>query len=98
MMPQTRETMRTRGGCLEIRAQARFRDAAARYRAAGLWRDETLVQHARARLETDAGRVALIDGGQAITYGRYWADAAALCGWLLANGLRRGDVISYQLP
>lgn len=79
-------------------ARSRFEAAAARYRPSGLWRDETLVQHARARLEQDAERVGIVDGERHLTFSELWDDALSLRSWLTGAGLVRGDVVSYQLP
>src|SRR5690606_37761052 len=80
------------------KAQERFEAAAARYRATGLWKDETLVQHARARLADDAERIALIEGERSWTFRQLWDEARAVYSWLSRHNIKRGDVVSYQLP
>ena len=79
-------------------ARARFEAAAARYRPTGLWRNETLVGHARTRLAEDGERVAIIDGDRRLTFRQLWDEGAAVCAWLLRRGVQRGEVVSYQLP
>ncbi|MHA6642760.1 AMP-binding protein [Mesorhizobium sp. A623] len=46
----------------------------------------------------DAERVALIEGERRWTFGQLWGEAAAVCTWLLYRDIKRGDVVSYQLP
>jgi acyl-CoA synthetase (AMP-forming)/AMP-acid ligase II len=76
----------------------RCAQAAARYAAAGHWRDETLAAIARARTEQDPARVLLIEGERRLTRGQAWTDALRLSRFFAARGLAPGDVISFQLP
>jgi acyl-CoA synthetase (AMP-forming)/AMP-acid ligase II len=69
-----------------------------RYRAAGYWRGTTLVDTARQRAQEDPGRVLLIEGQTRLTRGEAWDSARRLAFFLMARGLRPGDVISFQLP
>jgi len=47
-----------------------------RYRAAGYWRDTTLVDVARAATEADPDRVLLTEGDQRLTRAEAWVAAA----------------------
>jgi acyl-CoA synthetase (AMP-forming)/AMP-acid ligase II len=69
-----------------------------RYRAAGYWRDTTLVDVARAATEADPDRVLLTEGDQRLTRAEAWVAAARVAAFFRSRGLRPGDVISFQLP
>jgi acyl-CoA synthetase (AMP-forming)/AMP-acid ligase II len=71
---------------------------AAQWLAEGHWTHETLRDTARARLAEDPGKVMLIEGDHSLTRADCHDQALRLAGWLLARGLKRGDVISFQLP
>jgi acyl-CoA synthetase (AMP-forming)/AMP-acid ligase II len=73
-------------------------DAAARYRAAGWWREETLAHVAdRARREAP-DRPLLIEGDRRVTRGEAWDAASRLAAFFRSRGLAPGDVVSFQLP
>jgi acyl-CoA synthetase (AMP-forming)/AMP-acid ligase II len=70
----------------------------ARYRAAGHWRDTTLLDAARAALRADPEAVLLIEGERRLTRREAWDQALRLVGFFRARGLKLGDVIAFQLP
>ena len=76
----------------------RSAEAAHRYREGGWWTDETLPTIARARTAEDPSRVLLIEGERRLTRGQAWDEARRLSTFLIARGLKPGDVISLQLP
>src|ERR1700722_19406517 len=76
----------------------RSEEAARRFKAAGYWRDSTLVDIARARTSEDPDRNLLIEGEQRLTRGEAWQQASRLAGYFLERGLTPGDVVSFQLP
>jgi acyl-CoA synthetase (AMP-forming)/AMP-acid ligase II len=73
-------------------------ELAARYTAAGHWRDETLADVARARTREDPTRVLLVEGERRITRGEAWEQARRLAAFFSSRGLAAGDVVSFQLP
>lgn len=73
-------------------------ELARRYIAEGFWRDETLVDVARAAVAQDPSRVLLIEGEITLTRGEAWDKALRLAAFFLSRGLRPGDVVSFQLP
>ena len=73
-------------------------DAAARYRAAGYWRDETLADVARRTCREAPDRLLLVEGDRRVTRAEAWDAAARLAAFFLSRGLAPGDVVSFQLP
>jgi acyl-CoA synthetase (AMP-forming)/AMP-acid ligase II len=73
-------------------------DAAASYRAAGYWRDETLADVASRACRDAPDRLLLIEGDQRLTRAEAWDAASRLAAFFLSRGLKRGDVVSFQLP
>ncbi len=73
-------------------------DAAARYRAAGYWRDETLADVARRACREAPDRPLLIEGDRRLTRSEAWGAASRLAAFFLSRGLEPGDVVSFQLP
>jgi acyl-CoA synthetase (AMP-forming)/AMP-acid ligase II len=71
---------------------------AERYRAAGYWRDTTLVDVARAAVRDVPEHVLLIEGDSRLVRADAWNRALSLAAFFLARGLKAGDVISLQLP
>ncbi len=70
---------------------------AARYRAAGYWRGETLPGMLRERAETYADDLAVIGNEVRLTYAQLWQHAGRIGAGLLARGLRPGDRVVVQL-
>lgn len=73
-------------------------DMAARYHADGYWRNDTLVGAARAAVAEDPSRILLIEGEKKLSRGEAWDQALRLAGFFLAQGLKPGDVVAFQLP
>ena len=73
-------------------------DAAASYRAAGYWRDETLADVARRACREAPDRLLLIEGDLCVTRAEAWDAASRLAAFFLSRGLKPGDVVSFQLP
>jgi 2,3-dihydroxybenzoate-AMP ligase len=71
---------------------------AARYRAAGLWRDRPLGHWMWQWAEGYGDRAALVDGDRRFTYLELATRADALAEALSAQGLARGDRVLIQLP
>jgi acyl-CoA synthetase (AMP-forming)/AMP-acid ligase II len=79
--------------------QARWSDEVAQaYRAAGHWRDTTLVDAARAAVRDGPDHVLLIEGERRVTRIEVWDQALRLVAFFDAQGLRPGDVVAFQLP
>jgi acyl-CoA synthetase (AMP-forming)/AMP-acid ligase II len=72
--------------------------AAASYRAAGYWRDETLADVARRACHEAPDRPLLIEGDRSLTRAEAWDAASRLAAFFLSRGLKPGDVVSFQLP
>jgi acyl-CoA synthetase (AMP-forming)/AMP-acid ligase II len=72
--------------------------AAAAYRAAGWWRDETLADVARRACGEAPDRVLLIEGERRMTRAEAWDASSHLATFFRSRGLEPGDVVSFQLP
>lgn len=68
------------------------------YRAKGWWTDQTFagILEARARVHPD--REAIVDGRRRISYGQLWAEVKRFAEFLRRQGVKRGDVVTLQLP
>ena len=73
-------------------------EAAAAYRAAGYWRDETLADVARRACDEAPDRFLLIEGDRRVTRAEAWDASSRLAAFFLLRGLAPGDVVSFQLP
>ncbi|MCC5859621.1 MAG: AMP-binding protein [Ectothiorhodospiraceae bacterium] len=73
-------------------------EACRRYRAEGLWRDHLVTDYLAGMATTAPDRTCCIDNTHVMTYGAVHRQAHALARALQDRGLRKGDVISYQLP
>jgi 2,3-dihydroxybenzoate-AMP ligase len=71
---------------------------AARYRAAGYWRDRPLGDWLWDWAGEYADRVAIVDGAARLSFAELAGRADAVAVALRDNGLRRGDRIVVQLP
>ncbi|QDQ98412.1 (2,3-dihydroxybenzoyl)adenylate synthase [Tomitella fengzijianii] len=69
-----------------------------RYRAEGLWRDETLCDVLSARAAEHGDRLALVAGETRLSYGDLAARVDRLAAGLQRTGIRRGDHVVVQLP
>ena len=70
----------------------------ARWLAEGHWTRETLADVARASALANPAGILLIEGETRLTRGEAWQQSLRLAAWLLARGLKPGDVVSFQLP
>lgn len=73
-------------------------EAATRYRAAGHWRETTLVDAARTAVQADPDAALLIEGASTLSRAQAFDQALRLAADLRSRGLVPGDVVSFQLP
>lgn len=73
-------------------------EAAARYRAAGLWRGEPLLELLRGPALVDPTAEALVDGDRTWSRGELWAAVAGRGAGMRKAGLEPGDRVVLQLP
>ena len=79
--------------------QVRWNEAvAASARVQGHWPDRTVAQFARVLVATCPDRVVLVEGERSRTCAEIFGAAARLATYLVSQGLKPGDVISFQLP
>jgi len=71
---------------------------ARKYREQGYWAGITLADMIRRSCDTWPGSVAIVDGGQRLSYGELWARARSLATGLSAQGLKPGERVVVQLP
>jgi len=71
---------------------------AAKYRAKGWWKDERFSDLLEARARETPRREALSDARRRITYGQLWAEVKRFAEFLRRQGVKRGDVVTLQLP
>ena len=71
---------------------------AATYRAKGWWKDQRFSDLLEARARTTPEREAISDARRRITYGQLWAEVKRFAEFLRRQGVRRGDVVTLQLP
>jgi cyclohexanecarboxylate-CoA ligase len=74
------------------------RELANRYRAAGWWPDRLLNDAVAEAAARRPGRIALVDAHHRMTYAELQAQADHCALGLLVLGVRRGDVVTAQLP
>lgn len=72
--------------------------AIARFRAAGDWRDRTIADHLDALAAERPEQPLFIEADRTYTAAQTRADARRLAGILARRGLKRGEVVSFQLP
>ncbi len=72
-------------------------DYAARYRAAGYWRDQTLARRFQQVCADHADRIAVATGDQEVTYAEIDRMAERIGLNLLDQGLKPGDIVVLQL-
>ena len=70
----------------------------ARYRADGAWLDRTIGAQLRSLAETAPDRTLFIDGQGSLTAASSYDSALRLANGLIQLGLKKGDVVSFQLP
>jgi non-ribosomal peptide synthetase component E (peptide arylation enzyme) len=73
-------------------------ELARRYRQSGLWSNETFFAILQARANAHPGREALADGTARISYGELAHRVERCAAFLRRIGIRRGDVVTIQLP
>lgn len=73
-------------------------DRAARYRAAGFWRDETIAQRFTRMAQRDPDKIAIVDGGRRIIYADALATVERIAQNLLNLGVEKDAVIALQAP
>ncbi len=66
--------------------------------AENVWRRVTIGDLARQRALESPDFVAMVDGDVSLTFAQWLAQAQRLAATLHARGLRRGDVVAFQLP
>jgi acyl-CoA synthetase (AMP-forming)/AMP-acid ligase II len=71
---------------------------AATYRAKGWWKDLRFSDLLEARARATPEREAISDARRRITYGQLWAEVKRFAEFLRRQGVRRGDVVTLQLP
>jgi cyclohexanecarboxylate-CoA ligase len=69
-----------------------------RWRAAGAWTDETLLDRVRANAARDADRELIVDHDRRFRGAEIRAHADRVAAALRAEGVAPGDVVAYQLP
>lgn len=79
----------------EQRVRSAVADA---YRASGAWMGKTLADFAEQRAQQTPEQIAVVEGGQRLSYAFLLDEARRIAAGLHDLGLRRGDVISFQLP
>jgi len=72
--------------------------AAQAYKASGAWMNKTTTDFAELRALQTPDRVAVVEGDRRLGYAFLLAEARRLAAGLRDLGLRKGDVISFQLP
>ncbi len=68
------------------------------YRASGAWMGKTTADFAEQRARETPERIAVVDGGQRLSYAFLLAEARRIAAGLRNLGLQPGDVLSFQLP
>ncbi len=71
---------------------------AKKYRAAGLWNDETLCQVLARRAAATPDREALFDGTHRLTYRELANGVDRMAARLRALGVNAGDIVTVQIP
>ncbi|WP_198046054.1 AMP-binding protein [Novosphingobium aquimarinum] len=71
---------------------------AADFAAEGRWSNETLMDWARRRVAEAPDVTAVVEGNVRLTYAALDHEARRIAAAFMAAGLKRGDVVSFQLP
>lgn len=69
-----------------------------RFGSGGFWQNRTIAHHLNELVATRPHQPLVIEAGRTLTAAQLHADARRLAGNLLRQGLRRGQVVSFQLP
>lgn len=72
--------------------------AAQAYKTSGAWMNKTTSDFAQLRAQQMPDRIAVVEGDRRLSYAFLLAEARRLAAGLRDLGLRKGDVISFQLP
>jgi cyclohexanecarboxylate-CoA ligase len=72
--------------------------AVASYRTTGDWRDRTIADHLDTLAAKRPEQPLFVESGRTHTAAQTRTDARKLAGILSGRGLKRGDVVSFQLP
>ena len=73
-------------------------EEAARYRALGLWRDETISDRFLTAAARHRDKIALVIGDRTYTYADLLRMVENVAGNLLSLGLRPGEIVAMQSP
>jgi acyl-CoA synthetase (AMP-forming)/AMP-acid ligase II len=68
------------------------------YTERGWWRDRRFSDILEQRARETPGREAMSDARRRITYGQLWAEVKRFAEFLRRQGVKRGDVVTLQLP
>jgi acyl-CoA synthetase (AMP-forming)/AMP-acid ligase II len=68
------------------------------YTAKGWWRDRTLFEVIERHAKEHPQREAMVDNRRRIGYGQLWAEVKRFAEFLRRQGVKRGDVVTLQLP
>ena len=68
------------------------------YRDRGWWKQETLPQRMASVVAAAGGREAFIDGDMRVSFDTFASTVERVAGHMVAAGVMRGDVVSWQLP
>ena len=69
-----------------------------RYRAQGWWKDQTFSEILETRARASPEREALSDARRRVSYAALWSEVRRFAEFLRRQGVRRGDVVTLQLP
>ena len=70
----------------------------ANYTAKGYWSERTFADILEARAAATPEREAISDARRRVTYGALWSEVKRFAEFLRRQGVRRGDVVTLQLP
>jgi acyl-coenzyme A synthetase/AMP-(fatty) acid ligase len=73
-------------------------EAASRYRKGGWWTDQTLLDYFDAAVARTPAAPAIVARGRRLTYAELDDESRRVASRFAALGLRKGDVVSIQLP
>ena len=68
------------------------------YTAKGWWRDRAFFEVIERHAKEHPQREAMVDNRRRITYGQLWAEVKRFAEFLRRQGVKRGDVVTLQLP
>ena len=68
------------------------------YTAKGWWRDRAFFEVIERHAKEHPQREAMVDNRRRITYAQLWAEVKRFAEFLRRQGVKRGDVVTLQLP